>query len=104
MFQKIKGDYMWILSQNKKLLTNGNIIFYVQVNEISDDEFEYSIRFKNTTSEDSFKLGQYSSIENCEIILNLILQAVKLSMFDYKLPTNEELEKVKNDKKNKGIK
>ena len=90
---------MWILSQNKKLLTNGNIIFYVQVNEINDDEFEYSIRFKNTTSEDSFKLGQYSSI-----ILNLILQAVKLSMFDYKLPTNDELEKVKNDKKNKGIK
>ena len=43
---------MWILSQNKKLLTNGNIIFYVQVNEINDDEFEYSIRFKNTTSED----------------------------------------------------
>ena len=89
---------MWILSQSKKALTNGNIIFYVSA-ENDESKTEYSIKFKNIISEESFKLGTYSSLENCEIVLKIILDGIKKNLLDFILPTNEKVEAVKNDKK-----
>lgn len=85
---------MWIISQNNTVLTNGNIIFLVS-SLYYNGKSNYSIEFKNIDSENLIKLAEYDSLEDCKIVLCLIKDAIKNSLFDFKLPTIEKLEKVK---------
>lgn len=95
---------MWLISQNNLVLTNGNILFLASSYFFEGNKDIYSIEFRNIDSEETIKLAEYDTLEDCKIVLCLIKDAIKNSLFDFKLPTKEKLEKVKNDKNNKGTK
>ena len=90
---------MWIISQNYRSITNGKVEIYISWFLDKNDQDIYKLQISTIDSEESCCLGTFSSIENCQIVLKLIIDAAKNNLSDFKIPTNEQVEKVKNDKK-----
>ena len=85
---------LWILSQNKKLLTNGQLIFYIEEYVDENNKKEFHVMLKEVS------VAKYSSKKMCQFVLVKLVDYLNQNENKaFKFPTEEQvMEMIKNDK------